>query len=55
MLLLLTWSAVFSAFRYLLPPSRVGPEVMTMLPIFVAFAVIISLMVREPPRQRQLI
>ena len=46
MLLLLTWLAVLSAFRYLLPPSRVGPEAMTMLPIFVAFALVISLMVR---------
>lgn len=52
MLLLLTWSAVFSAFRYLLPPSRIGPEVMTMLPIFVAFALIMSLMVRDRPEHR---
>jgi len=47
MLLLMTWSAVFSAFRYLLPPSRVGPEAMTMLPIFVAFALIVTVMVRD--------
>jgi len=54
MLLLLTWSAVFSAFRYLLPPSRVGPEAKTMLPIFVAFALLITLMVRDASERDRL-
>jgi hypothetical protein len=38
MLLLLTWLAVDSAFRYLLPPSAVGREVVTMLTVFVLMA-----------------
>jgi len=46
MLLLLTWSAVASAFRYLLPPSTVGREVATMLTVFVVLALILSLMLR---------
>ncbi len=53
MFLLVTWAAVFSAFRYLLPPSSVGPEVVTMLTVFVVLALILSLMVRaasERPR-----
>jgi hypothetical protein len=43
MLLLLTWTAVASAFRYLLPPSTVGREVATMLTVFVVLALILSL------------
>ena len=54
MLLLLTWAAVVSAFRYLLPPSKVGPEVVTMLTVFVAFASILSLMIRQSPEPRRL-
>ena len=46
MLLLVTWAAVVSAFRYLLPPSSVGPEVVTMLTVFVVLALILSLMLR---------
>jgi hypothetical protein len=44
MLLLLTWLAVASAFRYLLPPSTIGREVATMLPLFVVQAGVMSLM-----------
>ena len=54
MLLLVTWAAVVSAFRYLLPPSSVGPEVVTMLTVFVVLALILSVMVRaasERPRE----
>ena len=47
MLLLLTWTAVASAVRYLLPPSNIGPEVVTMLTVFVVLALIVSLMLRE--------
>jgi hypothetical protein len=43
MLLPLTWTAVASAFRYLLPPSTVGREVATMLTVFVVLALILSL------------
>jgi hypothetical protein len=43
-LLLLTWLAVASAFRYLLPPSGVGPEVVTMLAVFVFLALVMSRM-----------
>src|SRR5688572_22742529 len=46
MLLLLTWAAVVSSFRYLLPPSGVGPEVVTMLTVFVVQALILSRMLR---------
>jgi hypothetical protein len=46
MLLLLTWTAVASAFRYLLPPSTVGREVATMLTVFVVLALMLSLMLR---------
>ena len=54
MLLLLTWAAVVSAFRYLLPPSSVGPEVVTMLTVFVVLAAILSLMLRAASeRDRQ--
>ena len=42
MLLLVTWTAVVSAFRYLLPPSSVGPEVVTMLTVFVVLALILA-------------
>ena len=44
MLLLLTWTAVASAFRYLLPPSTVGRESFTMLIVFVCLALVMSLM-----------
>ncbi len=37
--LLLTWTAVGTAFRYLLPPSRISSEAVTMLIVFVLFAV----------------
>jgi hypothetical protein len=51
MLLLVTWAAVASAFRFLLPPSRVGPESLTLLAVFVGLAVVMSLMVlgRQQP------
>ncbi len=52
MLLLLTWSAVLAAFRYLLPPSRPGPEVVTMLAVFVALAALASLLLRRPSDHR---
>jgi hypothetical protein len=45
MLLLLTWLAVDSAFRYLLPPSAVGREVVTMLIVFVLLAIVMTGMV----------
>jgi hypothetical protein len=38
MLLLLTWLAVVNSFRYLLPPSAVGREQVTMLTVFVLLA-----------------
>jgi hypothetical protein len=44
MLLLLTWLAVVSAFRYLLPPSRAALESVTMLTVFVCLALVMSLM-----------
>lgn len=44
MLLLVTWLAVGSAFRYLLPPSGVGRETVTMLTVFVLLALVMSLM-----------
>jgi hypothetical protein len=37
---------VIYAFRYLLPPSSVVPEVVTMLTVFVVFALISSLLLR---------
>ena len=49
MLLLLTWAAVVSSFRYLFPPSSVGPEVVTMLTVFVVLALILSLLLRVAP------
>jgi hypothetical protein len=49
MLLLLTWSAVANSFRFLMPPSRLGPEVLTMLTVFVALALITSVMLRDAP------
>ena len=49
MLLLVTWAAVVSSFRYLFPPSSVGPEVVTMLTVFVVLALILSLMLRVVP------
>ena len=53
MLLLLTWIAVASAFRYLLPPSGVGREAVTMLAVFVVLALVMSLMSRSPHPQPQ--
>ena len=53
MLLLVTWTAVVSAFRYLLPPSTVGPEVVTMLTVFVVLALILSLMLRSGSDHRR--
>lgn len=47
MLLLVTWAAVVSAFRYLLPPSSVGPEVGTMLMVFGVLALILSVMIHS--------
>jgi len=44
MLLLITWLAVASAFRYFLPPSAVGRETVTMLAVFVALALVMSRM-----------
>ena len=44
MLLLVTWLAVASAFRYLLPPSGAGREPVTMLTVFVFLAVVMSFM-----------
>ena len=44
LLLLLTWTAVASAFRYLLPPSRVGRESLTMLAVFVFLGLVMSIM-----------
>jgi hypothetical protein len=49
MLLLLTWTAVASAFRYLLPPSSVGREVSTMLTVFVCLALVMNLMLLRRP------
>jgi len=46
MLLLVTWAAVASSFRYLLPPSSAGPEVATMLTVFVILALILGVMLR---------
>jgi len=42
MFLLLTWTAVASAFRYVLPPAKITPEVITMLSAFVLFAMAAS-------------
>ena len=44
MVLFLTWLAVDNAFRYLLPPSEVGREVVTMLSVFVLLAVVMTVM-----------
>lgn len=46
MFLLLTWTAIANSFRYLQPPLR--PEPMTMIPLFVVFAILISWMRAEP-------
>jgi hypothetical protein len=43
-LLVVTWTAVASAFRYLLPPSSVGREALTMLSVFVVLALVMTLM-----------
>jgi len=51
MLLLVTWLAVASAFRYLLPPSGVGREVVTMLTVFVFMALALSLMLLRRRRE----
>ena len=50
MFLLLTWLAVDNAFRYLLPPSAVGREVVTMLTVFVLLASVVTVML-VPGRQ----
>ena len=51
MLLLLTWTAVANAFRYLLPPSTVGRESITMLIVFVCLALVMSrMLVRRSTR-----
>jgi hypothetical protein len=51
MLLLLTWTAVASAFRYLLPPSTLGREPITMLIVFVCLALVMSrMLVRHSTR-----
>jgi preprotein translocase subunit SecG len=42
MLLLITWTAVASAFRYFLPPSTVGRETVTMLTVFVVLALVMT-------------
>ena len=44
MLLLLTWAAEASAFRFFLPPSSVGRESSTLLAVFVGLALVMSLM-----------
>ncbi|MSV28402.1 MAG: hypothetical protein EXQ52_06610 [Bryobacterales bacterium] len=44
MFLLLTWTAVASAFRYLLPPTKAGREPVTMLIVFALFAIAITLL-----------
>jgi hypothetical protein len=51
MLLLLTWLAVASAFRYLLPPSGVGREVVTMITVFVFMAFAMSLLLLRRRRE----
>ena len=51
MLLLVTWLAVASAFRYLLPPSGVGREAVTMLTVFVFLALVMSLMLFSRRRE----
>jgi hypothetical protein len=54
MLLLLTWTAVASAFRYLLPPSTVGRESITMLIVFVCLALVMSrMLLRHSTRGRR--
>ena len=54
MLLLVTWTAVASAFRYFLPPSAVGRETVTMLTVFVVLALVMSVMLRGvPSRSRE--
>lgn len=51
MFLLLTWTAIVNSFRYLQPPLR--PEPMTMIPLFVVFAILISwLRVQPQPEPR---
>jgi hypothetical protein len=42
MFLLLTWTAVGHAFRYVLPPVVIGPEVFTMLSAFVLLAIAVT-------------
>ncbi|HEU4926752.1 MAG TPA: hypothetical protein VFT24_06875 [Vicinamibacterales bacterium] len=49
MLLLVTWTAVASAFRYFLPPSAVGRETVTMLTVFVVLALVMSVMLHGVP------
>lgn len=43
LMLLLTWAAVASAFRYVLPPEKVEPSQIAMLSVFVVMAVGITL------------
>ena len=50
MLLLVTWLAVASAFRYLLPPSGAGRETVTVLTVFVLLALVMSITIL--PRSR---
>ncbi len=51
MLLLVTWMAVADAFRFLFPPSTLGPEVATLLTVFVVFAAIVTFMYGRRRRQ----
>jgi hypothetical protein len=44
MLLLLTWAAEASAFRFFLPPSSVGRESATLLAVFVGLALVMTIM-----------
>jgi hypothetical protein len=55
MFLLLTWLAVASSFRYLLPPSAVGREVVTMIAVFVLLALVVTVMTarRQPAWQNR--
>ena len=51
MFFLLTWMAVASAFRYLLPPTTAGSEPVTMLIVFVLFAVAVTLLAEGGKRR----
>ena len=52
MLLLLTWTAIASVARYFLPPAVVRRETVTMLAVFVALALVMSLMLEDVRRER---